>query len=74
MDERTTALNKKKSLDEAREKTLATEAKIAQLEEELSRLKGEDIQVPPPSSEVVQKKPDDRAPPPPPPAAVKPGT
>src|SRR3954464_8718256 len=39
MDERSTALTKKKNLDEAREKTLATEAKIAQLEEELSRLK-----------------------------------
>jgi uncharacterized membrane protein YhiD involved in acid resistance len=71
MDERSSALAKKKNLDEAREKTLATEAKIAQLEEELSRLKGEEVQVPPPNnSEVVQKKPD-TAPPPP---AVKPGT
>jgi osmotically inducible lipoprotein OsmB len=42
MDERSTALKKKKDLDETREKTLAAEAKAAQLEEELARLKGED--------------------------------
>jgi hypothetical protein len=40
-DERTAALNKKKSLDEAQERTLSTEAAIASLEEELARLKGE---------------------------------
>lgn len=39
--ERTTALNKKKSLDEAHERLLSTEAEIARLEEELNRLKGE---------------------------------
>jgi osmotically inducible lipoprotein OsmB len=40
--ERTAALNRKKSLDEAQEKTLSTEAEIARLEEELARLKGEE--------------------------------
>jgi hypothetical protein len=40
-DERATALNRKKSLDEAHERTLATEAEIARLEEELARLKGD---------------------------------
>ena len=68
---------KKKELDDTREKTLSTEAKIAQLEEELARLKGEDVQkdvqVPPPSSDVVQKKNDSRSAPQSPPA-VKPGT
>jgi hypothetical protein len=39
-EERNTALSKKKSLDEAQEKLLTTEAEIARLEEELSRLKG----------------------------------
>lgn len=42
-DERSAALAKKKALDEAHEKTLNTEAEIARLEEELARLKGEDI-------------------------------
>jgi outer membrane lipoprotein SlyB len=41
-DERSAALQKKKELDEAIEKTLQTEAEIARLEEELARLKGED--------------------------------
>lgn len=40
--ERTAALNKKKSLDEAHERLLSTEAEIARLEEELNRLKGDD--------------------------------
>lgn len=40
-DERSTALAKKKSLDEAQEKLLTTEAEIARLEEELARLKGD---------------------------------
>ncbi len=44
-EERSGALAKKKELDDTREKTLATEAKIAQLEEELSRLKGDDVPV-----------------------------
>lgn len=43
--ERTAALARKKELDEAHEKTLATEAEIARLEEELARLKGEEIRV-----------------------------
>ncbi len=41
-DERSAALAKKKALDDAREKTLQTEAEIARLEEELARLKGEE--------------------------------
>lgn len=41
-DERAAALQKKKELDDAHEKTLMTEAEIARLEEELARLKGED--------------------------------
>lgn len=39
-EERNNALAKKKSLDEAQEKLLSTEAEIARLEEELARLKG----------------------------------
>jgi hypothetical protein len=42
-DERSAALQKKKELDDAHEKTLSTEAEIARLEEELARLKGEDV-------------------------------
>lgn len=41
-DERSAALQKKKELDDAHEKTLSTEAEIARLEEELARLKGDD--------------------------------
>ena len=41
--ERAAALAKKKELDEAQEKTLSTEAEIARLEEELQRLKGDDL-------------------------------
>lgn len=40
-EERNTALSKKKALDEAQDRLLATEAEIARLEEELSRLRGE---------------------------------
>jgi outer membrane lipoprotein SlyB len=40
-DEKAAALAKKKSLDEALQRTLSTEAAIAALEEELARLKGE---------------------------------
>ena len=40
--EKAAALARKKELDEAKEKTLQTEAEIARLEEELARLKGED--------------------------------
>jgi len=43
--ERTAALMRKKSLDEAQERTLSTEAEIARLEEELARLKGEEFPV-----------------------------
>jgi hypothetical protein len=39
--ERQAALQKKKSLDEAQERLLATEAEIARLEEELARLRGD---------------------------------
>lgn len=41
-DERAGALARKKELDDARDKTLSTQAEIARLEEELARLKGED--------------------------------
>lgn len=41
-DERTAALTKKRSLDEANERLLATEAEIARMEEELARLKSDD--------------------------------
>jgi coproporphyrinogen III oxidase-like Fe-S oxidoreductase len=71
-DERSAALAKKKMLDETREKTLSNEAKIAQLEEELARLKGDDLQVPSQSADMAQKKPGPSTTPPPP--AVKPGT
>ena len=67
--ERTAALAKKKSLDEAHEKTLATEAEIARLEEELARLKGDDISLKSPGEELAQKKTDA----PGAPAATKPG-
>ncbi len=40
--ERNAALQRKKELDEAHEKTISTEAEIARLEEELARLKGEE--------------------------------
>lgn len=49
-DERAAALSKKKSLDEAQERTLATEAEIARMEEELARLKGENPVQPTPAS------------------------
>jgi hypothetical protein len=42
-DERAAALAKKKELDDANEKTLSTEAEIARLEEELARLKGDEV-------------------------------
>lgn len=42
-DERAGALARKKALDDARDKTLQTEAEIARLEEELARLKGEPL-------------------------------
>jgi len=40
-EERNSALSKKKALDDAQEKLLSTEAEIARLEEELSRLRRE---------------------------------
>jgi hypothetical protein len=42
-EERMAALNRKKELDEARDKTIAAEAEIARLEEELARLKGDEL-------------------------------
>lgn len=41
-DERSAAFNKKRALDEANERLLATEAEIARMEEELARLKSDD--------------------------------
>ena len=40
--ERSGALQRKKELDDAHDKTIQTEAEIARLEEELARLKGDD--------------------------------
>ena len=54
--ERTAALMRKKNLDEAHDKTLATEAEIARLEEELARLKGEDLSAKNPSEELAKAK------------------
>lgn len=62
-DERSGALAKKKELDDAREKTLTTEAKIAQIEEELARLKNDDTQIPAQSSNAAPKKNSPAAPP-----------
>jgi len=73
-DERSTALAKKKELDDAREKTLSTEAKIAQMEEELARLKGEDAVPSSTSSTSGDTKKTDPTAAPKPSAAVKPGT
>lgn len=44
------ALARKKELDELREKTLASQAKTAEREEQLKRLSGEDLNVPPPTT------------------------
>jgi len=54
--ERTAALMRKKNLDEAHEKTLSTEAEIARLEEELARLKGEDLSAKNPGEDVARAK------------------
>lgn len=43
-EERNAALNKKKALDDANEKLLATEAEIVRLEEELARLKNAPVE------------------------------
>lgn len=69
-EERNAALARKKELDEAREKTLSTEAEIARLEEELARLKGEDFRpsVDPAKAEAPAAVNTAPAP------AVKPGT
>jgi len=67
-DERAGALAKKKALDDARDKTLQTEAEIARLEEELARLKGDAVPTPasdPKSSTTSTGTPGG--------AAVKPG-
>ena len=66
-EERAGALAKKKALDDARDKTLQSEAEIARLEEELARLKG-DAPLP------VTTAPAAPAIAPAPGAAIKPGT
>jgi len=69
--EKAEAKAKKLALDDAKEKTLQNEAKIAQLREELARLKGDDPTAKAPAPASGDKKPDATAPPPS--AAVKPG-
>lgn len=54
--ERQAALQKKKSLDEAQERLLATEAEIARLEEELARLRGEPPATMDPGAEVPNSR------------------
>ena len=76
-DEKAAALARKKMLDDLHEKQLSNEAEIARLEEELTRLKGDEIaaKTTPPNS--AGKAPGTTAPAAPPPstsAAVKPGT
>ena len=68
--ERTAALSKKKALDEAQEKTISTEAEIARLEEELARLKGEDLTSRAAGGDEVARRNDNRSAPAP---AAKPG-
>ena len=70
-EERSAALAKKKSLDDMKEKTLQTEAKIAQLEEELARLKGEEQTVKDTAPATAKKSTLDATAPPT--AAIKPG-
>lgn len=65
--ERQAALARKKDLDDANEKTLTTEAEIARLEEELARLKGEEL-ARPAGGEAPPQQPPAISP------AVKPGT
>lgn len=62
--ERQAALARKKELDDANEKTLSTEAEIARLEEELARLKGDQVAPPAPGAPAAPAAS----------AAVKPGT
>jgi len=69
-DERSGALAKKKALDEARDKTLQTEAEIARLEEELARLKGD---APPVRANTMSDATTSAPANPSPGAAVKPG-
>lgn len=57
-EERNAALQKKKSLDEAQERLLSTEAEIARLEEELARLRGEQ-----PTDSAATKNESERTPP-----------
>ena len=66
-EERAGALAKKKALDDARDKTLQSEAEIARLEEELARLKG-DAPLPVTTATAVPTIA------PAPGAAIKPGT
>ena len=70
-EERSAAKAKKLALDDAKEKTLQAEAKIAAMREELTRLKGDDpTQRNPAPPATGDKKLDANAPPS---AAVKPG-
>lgn len=72
-NEKAAALARKKTLDELHEKQLANEAEIARLEEELARLKGDDVNSR--TAATAAKKPDatPAASGPVPSAAVKPG-
>ena len=77
-DEKAAALARKKSLDDLHEKQLSNEAEIARLEEELARLKGDDISGKKPSAQTpaaqTRTSPAPAVAPPSVPAAVKPGT
>lgn len=75
-DEKAAALARKKTLDDLHEKQLSNEAEIARLEEELTRLKGDEIAAKAGTTNSG-KAPGTTAPaatPPTTPAAVKPGT
>jgi DNA repair exonuclease SbcCD ATPase subunit len=69
-DEKAAAKARKLALDDAKSKTLEGEAKIAQLEEEIARLKGEEA---PKNASATGDKKADAGAAPPPSAAVKPG-
>jgi uncharacterized protein YcfJ len=60
-DERSGALAKKKALDDAHDKTLSTEAEIARIEEELSRLKGDEGVARRSTEAAMEKKADNTA-------------
>lgn len=75
-NEKAAALQKKKTLDELREKQLSNEAEIARLEEELARLKSDDPNARTATNPPAKTDPMPTGSPPPtsPNAAVKPGT